>query len=38
MIATNKETNTLIERTFGRGTDFICDDLEINKEGGMIAI
>ena len=38
MRATQKGMITLIDRTFGRGTDFICDDPEIDWKGGMIAI
>ena len=30
MLATHKGKITLIDRTFGRGTDFICDDDEID--------
>ena len=30
MLATHKGIITLIDRTFGRGTDFICEDPEID--------
>ena len=38
MLATHKGKITLIDRTFGRGTDFICDDEKVDRNGGMIAI
>lgn len=38
MIATHKGMITLIDRSFGRGTDFICDSDDIDAKGGMIAI
>ena len=31
MLATHKYMITLIDRTFGRGTDFLCDNEEIEK-------
>ena len=38
ILATNRGMTSLIERSFGRGTDFICEDLEIDKLGGMLAV
>ena len=38
MLATHKGKITLIDRTFSRGTDFLCDDEEVDRNGGMIAI
>ena len=38
MLATHKGMITLIDRNFGRGTDFICEDENIDRQGGMIAI
>jgi hypothetical protein len=36
--ATRKGAVTLIERSFGRGTDFVCLDEQINANGGVMAI
>ena len=31
MLATHKGMITLIDKSFGRGTDFICEDQDIDK-------
>ncbi len=36
--ATRKGQISLIEKSFGRGTDFICLDKEINAKGGVLVL
>jgi hypothetical protein len=36
--ATSNRVVTLLTRDYGRGTDFMCEDIEINRRGGVHVI